>query len=203
VAELLQAADIERLGKALAARGVLMEYVATGADALSRLQALVPTGAEVQTGSSTSLEQIGFIRWLTELHENGKLMYHRAQTRGQRDSQARAASRRLSTLATYFLGSVNGLAMTGEAVITDNDGNRIGGYVYGAANVIWVVGMNKVVPTLDDAIRRTWDQVAPQEDARTQRTYGYASQIGKTLIFHREVTPDRVRLILVGEALGF
>ncbi|MBM2810641.1 MAG: hypothetical protein HW416_1400 [Chloroflexi bacterium] len=201
--ETIERPDVEQLKQALAERGVAMEYVAAAPDALSRLKELVPMGTEVQTGSSTTLDQIGFTKWLTEMHQEGNLVYHRAQTRGQGGPLARAASRRQSTLAPYFLGSVNGLAMTGEAVVTDNDGNRIGGYVYGAANVIWVVGVNKLVPTLEDAIRRTWDFVAPQENARTQRTYGFNSVLGKTMIFHREVTPNRIRLLLVGESLGF
>src|ERR1700757_4715525 len=55
-----------------------MEYMETGPQALARLQELIPLGSEVQTGSSTTLEQIGFVAWLKAHHEAGRLHYFRA-----------------------------------------------------------------------------------------------------------------------------
>src|SRR4051794_17459940 len=85
VAQTIDRQKIDRLRDALAERNITMEYYETGAEALARLQELVPLGTEVQTGSSTTLDQIGFTSWLTELHEAGKLRYFRAEARHNSD----------------------------------------------------------------------------------------------------------------------
>ena len=195
-------AIIERLGSALAERGVTMEYVETGAEALARLQELVPLGTEVQTGSSTTLDQIGFTAWLNELHAAGKLRYFRAETQGVNDAAARNENRRQATLAQYFVGSVNALTEDGIAVASDAAGTRVGGYVFGAVNVIWVVGINKIVPTLEAAVRRIWEVALPGEDARIKSIGGHGSEVGKMVFFYNE-RPGRIRMLLVGEELGF
>jgi hypothetical protein len=69
--------------------------------------------------------------------------------------------------------------------------------------VIWVVGSQKIVPTLDDAMRRVEEYALPLEDARARLAYGQGSFIGKVLTFHREYMPDRIYVILVKEKLGF
>ena len=102
------------------------------------------------------------------------------------DEAARTANRRQATLAEYFLGSVNALTEDGIAVVADAAGTRVGGYVFGARNVIWVVGVNKIVPTLDDAVRRVWEVALPGEDARVKSTGGHGSQVGKMVMFHHE-----------------
>lgn len=202
MARTIERTQIEQLRHALAARGVAMEYVETGAEALARLKELVPLGTEVQTGSSTTLDQIGFTSWLSELHAQGKLRYFRAETQKVNDAAVRTSNRRQATLAQYFLGSVNALTEDGIAVVADAAGTRVGGYVFGAENVIWVVGVNKIVPTLDDAVRRVWKVALPGEDARVKATGGEGSHVGKMVMFHRE-RPGRIRMILVGEELGF
>ncbi|HEY3117337.1 MAG TPA: LUD domain-containing protein [Chloroflexota bacterium] len=192
---------VERLRDALAGRGVTMEYLESGALAFARLRELVPLGSEVQTGSSTTLEQIGFIAWLKEHHSAGRLHYFRADVIN--NAAERTLNRRLGTLAEYFLGSVTALTVDGLAVVSDAAGSRLGGYVYSAARVIWVVGINKIVPTLDDAIRRVWDVALPLEDARIKSTGGEGSEVGKLAIFYNEAATERIRMLLVGEALGF
>lgn len=195
---------IEQLRQALRARGVTLEYFDTGREALARLKELVPLGTEVMTGSSTTLEQIGFVDWITELHQQGKLRYFRAEVQANDDRSAREENRRQATLAEYFVGSVNALAMSGEAVAADHAGTRVGGYVYAARNVIWVVGINKIVPTVGDAIRRVREYCLPLEDARVRAEGGeIGSSIGKLVVFCEETRPDRIRLLLVGEELGF
>lgn len=203
VAGVIDRTRVEQLREAMARRNVAMEYVETGAQALARLKELVPLGVEVMTGSSTTLDQIGFTSWLRELHAQRKVRYFRAEVPHASDPAVRTANRRQATLAPYFLGSVNALTMDGEAVVADQSGSRIGGYVFGAQRVIWVVGINKIVPTLEDAIRRVWEVALPGEDARVRAEGGAGSMVGKLVIFHHEAVPGRIRLILVGEELGF
>jgi len=194
---------IDRLCEALARRNVTMEYLRSGEDALARLKELVPLGKEVQTGSSTTLDQIGFTQWLTELHRDGKLRYFRAEAHHTDAAAARNENRRQGTLAEYFLGSVNALTTAGEAIAADHSGTRLGGYIYAARNVIWVVGINKLVSSVEEGMRRVREVALPQEDARIKAEGGEGSDIGKLTIFYHENRPNRIRMLLVGESLGF
>ncbi len=195
--------QVERLREALSQRNIVNEYYDTGAEALPRLKELVPLGTEVQTGSSTTLDQIGFTAWLKELHAEGKIRYFRAETQQHADSGVRTSNRRVATLAPYFVGSVNALTEDGVAFVCDQSGSRLGGYIFGAQNVIWVVGVNKIVPTFEDAMRRLREVALPGEDARVKSLGEKGSAINKVGIFYGENFPGRIRLILVGESLGF
>jgi len=68
--------------------------------------------------------------------------------------------------------------------------------------VIWVAGINKLVPNLENGLRRVREVALPLEDQRMKRQGGQGSSIGKLVIFERE-RPGRITLVLVGEHLGF
>lgn len=182
-------------------RGVAVDLVPDGKSAFLRLIELIPPGADVTNGGSTTLKEIGFIDYL----EQGKhgWRYRRAEILAEADKEKRERLRRAATTADYIVGSVNALALTGQAVCTDTGGTRVGAYCYGAGSVIWVVGTNKVVASLADALERVRSVAVPREDARTRAASGAASPMGKTLIFESEYFPGRVRLLLVDEALGY
>ena len=85
----------------------------------------------------------------------------------------------------------------------DATGSRQGGYVYGAAKVVWVVGINKIVADLDTAFRRLWEHCKPLEDARMKRMGASGTFVGKTVLYEKEAIPDRIVTILIAEALGY
>ena len=60
-----------------------------------------------------------------------------------------------------FIASANALAMTGEIVNIDGRGNRITSLIYGHDKVYYIIGRNKIVPTLDDAVKRAKYYAAP------------------------------------------
>src|SRR5437588_801864 len=108
-----------------------MEYVDTGAEALARLQELIPMGCRVHTGSSTTLEQIGFAPWLRGLHHAGQVHYFREASRTIDDPELRIDNRRQALTADYLLGSLNALTLDSVGVCADASGTRISGYIFG------------------------------------------------------------------------
>jgi len=68
--------------------------------------------------------------------------------------------------------------------------------------VIWVAGINKLVPTVEDGLKRLREVALPLEDQRMKRLGAKGSHIGKLVIFERE-QPGRITLVLAGEPLGF
>ncbi len=192
---------VERTMAAMEARGFHALHVATGADALRTVFDLVPPGSRVAHGSSTTLRQIGLVDALTR----GERGYEYANGRWmeEADPQTRTKLRgQLSLGADYFLGSVQAIAETGEVVGSDAGGGRQAFYVFGPPHVIWVAGINKIVPTLDAAIRRVREVALPQEDRRMKSTGAAGSFVGKLVIYERE-RPGRITAVLVGETLGY
>ncbi len=194
--------SIKKVIDAVKQRGLTPELVETKEDALKRLQELIHRGAEVMTGSSTTLNQIGF----TDLLKSGKHPWKNWKDTilSEKDGAKQIELRRKSVLSEYFLGSVHAIAETGEMVIASASGSQLPSYIFTSKNVIWVVGTQKIMPELPDAIQRVREYVFPLEDARMKKEGAAGSTIGKLLIFEKEINPARkLTLLLVNEKLGF
>jgi hypothetical protein len=63
--------------------------------------------------------------------------------------------------------------------------------------------VNKIVPTLQDALQRVREYAYPLEDARAEKALGTSSWIGYCVILTKERQTGRVTLILINECLGY
>ncbi|MFO8114150.1 MAG: lactate utilization protein [Halorubrum sp.] len=171
------------------------------ADALDAVEAQIPAGVSVMNGHSTTLEEIGFDELLSEGDHEWESLPD--EIWGIDDDAKRQAARRRSQTADYFLGGINAIAQTGELVAADLSGSRVGAYPFAAGNVIIVSGVNKVVPTLDDAFDRLESVAYPLENERAQEAYGVESAVAKQLIYRRETEEGRTTVVLVRERLGY
>ena len=152
-------------------------------------------------GHSTTLEEIGFDEYLSDGDHEWESL---PDTIWSIDDDAeRQAARRDSQTADYFLGSVNGISQTGELVAADRSGSRIGAYPFAASNVLIVSGINKIVPTLQDALDRLENVAYPLENERAKEAYGVESAIAKQLIFRQELEEGRTTVLLIKEDLGY
>ena len=194
-------ATIRKTVAAIEARNMRVILAETAGDALQAVMDLIPEGAEVMNGTSTTLVEIGFDRVLEETPK-GWRDYHAIVT-AENDEKKRHALRRKSVAADYFLSGVQAIAESGEVVGCDKTGSRTGAWPHAAAHLILVSGANKVVPTLDDALRRCREYALPLEDQRARRVYGTPSAIGKYVILAEEVIEGRITLVLVREQLGY
>lgn len=192
---------VERTFAALRERGVNTVFVPDREAALKAILTLIPQGSAVAHGSSTTLQEIGLVDFLN--HSNSGYRYMNAEWLAENDTALRARLRaKLSLESDYFLGSVQAVCETGEVIGSDAGGSRQAFYVYGPPHVIWVAGINKVVPSLSEGIRRTREIALPLEDRRMKKAGAEGSFVGKLVIYERE-RPGRINLILVGESLGF
>jgi hypothetical protein len=194
-------ARIERTFSALRQRGITPIYVPNRRAALEEVLKHIPEGATVAHGSSVTLREIGFVDRMKD--PTSGYRYLNPEWQAENDPTRRGQIRaRLSVDADYFLGSVQAIAETGEVIGADASGSRQAFYMYGPAHVIWVAGMNKLVPTVEEGLRRVREVALPLEDQRMKRQGAQGSYIGKLVIFERE-RPGRIALVLVGETLGF
>jgi len=198
------AAIVEKTREALNARGITVVVVDTRTEALEKLKELIPEGVSVSTGASVTLREIGFEEVLT----SGKHPWRnlKGEFLAEKDPARQRSLRRQAVLADYFLGSVHAVTQTGQLVIASATGSQIAPYAFASSNVIWVVGSQKIVPTLEDGFRRIREYILPDEEKRMRELSGgkMGTMIGKILVFEREspVLGRKVTLLLVREPVG-
>ena len=74
--------------------------------------------------------------------------------------------RRDSALTEVFICSANAVSETGEIVNIDGTGDRVASTLFGHDELYFIVGRNKLEPTLEDAIRRARNVAAPKNAER-------------------------------------
>ena len=187
--------------EAIKSRGINVIVVDNKEQALEKIIELIPKGMEVSNGSSTTLNEIGFIDYLKSKKHGWRNLHE--EILKEKDIAKQMDLRRKSITAEYFLGSVNAIAKSGELVACDASGSRVTAYPFAAKNLILVAGIQKITKNLDEAIKRIREHVYPLENKRAQEAYGVSSTIGKWIIIEREIIPNRTTLILIKEKLGF
>lgn len=170
-------------------------------EALEKIIGLIPKNSQVMNGTSTTLQEIGFVDFLKS-GKHGWNNFHEEILK-ERDNAKQSDLRRQSVAAEYFLGGVNAISKDGILVSADNSGSRVGAYLFGAKNLILVAGTQKITQNFEQAMQRVREYVLPLEDARARKAYGVGSGTSKWAIIENEKIPNRTKLILVKEKLGF
>lgn len=192
--------QIERAMRALEANGITSFFVENGADAKAKAIELIPKGAEIMTMTSKTLDTIGLA---THLNESGD--YAPVRTKLMDKATTPSEKRKLGGGPDWTVGSVHALTEDGKLMIASNTGSQLGAYAYGAGNVIWVVGAQKIVKDMDEGMARIYDYVLPLESERANAAYHITtgSNVSKLLIYNKEVQAGRSTVIIVNESLGF
>ena len=199
-AQLASEKQIEKTVQALQARGIRVVVFETSEEARTYVLDQIPDGAAVYNSTSRTLEVLG-------LAEDIKHPTHFQSVRARLATLDRVTQRteilKLSASPDVLVGSVHAITEQGEIMIASAVGSQLGPAASGAGMVIWVVGTQKLVRTLQDGFRRIREHSLLLESERTQRVYGQASAINKLLIVSGEAYPGRITIVLVKQQLGF
>jgi hypothetical protein len=195
-------ATIERTAASLRAKGYAVHVVEKGEDAKRLILGLLPEGAEVGQGASTTLEVIGFTH---ELDESGRFDSVRKHTRSmdRTTPEGLRAMRKLGVGPDWYVNSAHAVTEDGTIVIASNTGSQLAPLAFGAGEVIFAIGSQKLVPDLETALRRIEEHTLPLESVRMQSIYGIDSEIKKVLIIHKESRQGRITVVLIKEPVGF
>jgi len=186
------------VARALEGNGFATQIVNTGKEAKRAVLDLIPPAAEVHTSASTTLEMIGLHGEL----ESGRYDSVRPKyLKLDRETQMHEI-RKVMSAPQFMLTSAAAVAENGSLVLASGTGSQLGSVAFGAEVVIFVIGAQKIVSDLGEAMRRVEEYCFPLEDQRSLRAYGYHSGINKVLILNKEM-PGRIHVILVKEPLGF
>lgn len=192
--------ELKSAKKALENNGFKVEILEDVAAAREKIIQIIPEGSEVFTANSLTLSTAGIDK---DMNESGKYVSVRNKFMPLAGKPEKAVEmRRIGSGADYALGSVHAVTQEGHLVIASASGSQIPNYAYGASNVMWVVGAQKVVKDLDEALDRLETYTLPLENERAKKAYGVGSSINKVLINRKEPT-ERGTVILLRQAIGF
>ncbi len=122
--------------------------------------------------------------------------------------------RRQSLLVDLFITGTNAVAETGKLINLDGVGNRVAAITFGPKQVIVLVGRNKVVPEVEDAMFRIKNYAAPVNATRLDRkTPCVATSFCEECkspericnswgITEKSSPKGRIKIVLINEDLG-
>ena len=195
--------------KNMAKKNLEAYYCATSAEAVEKALSLMPEGSSITWGGSESIKECGLMdaikaanyelidRTDAKTPEEDRIMYSR------------------QVLANFFLMSSNAITIDGELVNIDGRANRVSLLCWGPQNVIVIAGMNKITSDVESAIQRVHDCAAPPNTVRLNKNtpcaqtgrcgdcYSPDCICSQVVITRRSSTPNRIKVILVGEELGY
>jgi hypothetical protein len=184
---------------ALEEHGFSVEVVDDLDAARQTVLARIPHGSSVMTNTSVTLQETGIA---DAINDGGR--YDSARNRMFALDFATQAQemKAIGGQPDYSLGSVHAVTRDGTLVIASASGSQLASYAWGAANVIFVVGAQKLVPTLEAAHERIYQHSLVLEDARAIAAYGQHSSVGKVMEIHQEL-PGRIHVVLIRQVVGF
>ncbi len=196
----------ETVIKGLQSRNMSAYYAKDKKQALDIALSLIPEKSSVTLGGCTSAIEIGLI----DAVKNGDYDFiDRAAYTDKRAAMLKAYD------ADVFISSANAMTYDGIMINIDGNANRVSAIANGPKKVLFIVGMNKLCPDLDSAMKRARNTAAPINAQR----FGLSTPCASTgkcfdckspdticcqfLITRYSRHKDRIHVVLVNDELGF
>lgn len=185
-------------------------YCATIEEAKVKALSFVAEGAAVAFEGSMTLAESGILDALRAKSDIHLIDRNNAKT----SEETRQMYRDAFSADTYFM-STNAITLDGELINIDGNGNRVAALIYGPDQVIIVAGLNKVTANVEDGIRRVRNCATPPNCIRLNKKTPCAATgrcadclspegiCNQIVITRRSGNPDRIKVILIGESLGY
>lgn len=184
--------------------------VSSKEELIKKIEELVKPNSKVSCGGSMTLFETGIIEYLRDGRYNFLDRYKDGITR----EEVKEIYRQAFYCDAYFVSS-NAITEEGEIYNVDGNGNRVAAMLYGPDKVIIIAGVNKIVPTLEDAINRNRELAAPANAKRLNRATpcaktGYCMNCSSKericneyTVIRKQGNKDRIHVIFMNEELGY
>ncbi|MDX6473567.1 MAG: hypothetical protein QOK22_2383, partial [Gaiellaceae bacterium] len=159
---------------ALEEHGYSVEVVDDLDAARTKVLARIPEGASVMTNTSVTLDETGIA---DAINSGGRYESMRNKLMALDFATQVQEMKAIGGQPDYSLGSVHAVTQEGTLVIASASGSQLASYAWGAANVIFVIGAQKLVSTLADAHERIYQHSLKLEDVRALAAYGQNSSV--------------------------
>ncbi|KUO74092.1 MAG: hypothetical protein APF77_00660 [Clostridia bacterium BRH_c25] len=184
--------------------------VETEEETLKKIEELIPAGSTVGLGGSMTLFEVGAIDFLRKGNYEVLDRYKEGLTPAEMKEIFRK-----SFFADAYLTSSNAITENGELYNIDGNGNRVAAMLYGPDRVIVIVGINKLVKDVDQAILRVKETAAPANNKRLNKNnpctkVGYCMDCNaeericnEYTLIRRQGVKGRIHIIIVNKELGY
>ncbi len=202
----------QTLIKSFNKRGIEAAFFDACPEAVQDICAAIPAGSLVGLGGSETIIESGLLDALRRMDIRLLDRYREGIAKAEVDEM-----RRQGLLADIFITGSNAITADGRLVNIDGTGNRAAALVFGPKKVIVLAGMNKVVSGLEAAIARARNVAATAnslrvgadtpcshtgfcQDPHCQPPHRICCQL---VVTEAGMTPGRIRVVLIGEDLGY
>ena len=202
----------EQIIKAMKKRNINGIYFDESAEAVKAVCDMIPKESLVGLGGSETIIETGLVDALRKLDIRLLDRYKDGVTKEEIN-----AMRREGLLSDVYIASSNALTSDGKIVNQDGLGNRVAAMIYGPHKVILLVGMNKVVDSVEEAVARIKTTAGPMDSIRVGKDtpcskLGFCNDphchpphriCSQLVIIESSLIPDRMHVIMVGDDLGY
>lgn len=204
--------NIEKLNKLkenFKNRNIDVKYFDALEDVKLYILNIIPLDCKVGIGHSSTLQKMNITNLLIQ---RGNIVYDKELTINKYESNI---IKRKSLLSDWYISGSNAITVDGRIINVDHSGNRVAAIAFGPNKVIIVVGVNKVVDTVEEGIKRVKNIACPLNAKRAgynppcvelnkcidcsskERVCNYLS------IVEGQTDHNRIKLCIVNEECGF
>lgn len=185
-------------------------FVQDEKELIEKIKELAPEGTTVSVGGSMALFETNVI----ELLRSGRYNFLDRYKEGLTPEDIKDIFRKSFCADVYFTGS-NAITEEGELYNVDGNGNRVAAMIYGPDKVIVVVGINKIVKDVEEAISRVREMSAPANAKRLNKStpctkVGYCMDCSSQdricsdyVLIRKQMKMGRIHVIFVNRELGY
>jgi len=185
-------------------------FVADPKVLIELIQDLIPQKSTVGSGDSVTLEQMGVFEFL----RNSDYVFYDKFQPGLTSEEKRDIYLKNFSAHTFITGT-SALTMDGKLFNIDGNGSRVAPMIYGPQQVIVVIGTNKIVPDVEEAIQRARQVAAPLDAARLKKDtpcvkLGHCIDCNHKqricndfVLITGQFSKSRIKVIIVDEVLGY
>ena len=201
---------IERTRVNLEKNNIKAYYAKSDDEIFQTIKDIVKDGETVSVGGSMTLFETKIIDFLRSGRYNFLDRYKENLTQ----TDLKEIYRKSFSANTYF-ASANAITEEGEIFNVDGNGNRVAAILYGPDKVILIVGVNKIVKNIDEAIKRNKDISGPA-NAKRLNLQTPCAKVGYCMdceskdricceytVIKRQRNENRIHVIFVNDNLGF
>jgi L-lactate utilization protein LutC len=190
-------------------RNIEVEYFETLEEVKSYILNTITLECTVGIGHSITLQKINITN---SLLERGTIVYDKELAKDRDECKT---LKKKALITDWYITGSNAVSIDGRIVNVDHSGNRVAAITFGPDKVIIVVGKNKVVDTLDEAIKRVKNISCPLNAKRAgfnppcvtlNRCVDCVSRervCNSLSIIEGQSDSNRIKLCIVNEECGF
>lgn len=178
-------------------------------EAKQQILNVVPINCSIGIGHSATLQKMNLTH---SLIDRGNTVYDKELADTGEECKA---LKKKALIADWYITGSNAVSVDGRIVNVDHSGNRVAAITYGPDKVIIVIGINKIVDTLEEAVKRVKNVASPLNAKRAgfnppcvalNKCVDCVSRervCNSLSIIEGQSDGNRIKLFIVNEECGF